>query len=59
MWHGQAKIERAVASNDPLVHGYWASLVTPTLIDALYAIRDVPLPSWLPSTPPPRQVAIG
>lgn len=44
-WHGQAKLDRASASGDEREYGFWASIVTPSLLDGLYAIHDVPLPA--------------
>lgn len=44
LWHGQAKVERALDA-DEMTHGLWASLLVETLIDALYTVHDVPLPA--------------
>lgn len=45
LWHGQAKLDRALASDDPEAQGFWASLVVSSVFDGLYAIHDVPLPA--------------
>lgn len=44
LWHGQAKLDRAV-EGDERSQGFWASLMVETLIDALYTIHHVPLPA--------------
>jgi predicted nucleotidyltransferase len=44
-WHGQAKVDRALASADPMTRAYQASLAVDWIIDALYAVHDVPLPA--------------
>lgn len=44
LWHGQAKVERALDA-DLMAQGFWASLLVETLIDALYTVHDVPLPA--------------
>lgn len=43
-WHGQAKLDRALASDDPRVRGYQASIAVDWIIDALFAVHDAPLP---------------
>jgi predicted nucleotidyltransferase len=45
LWHGRAKLDRAMTSGDSREQGFWASIVTPSLLDGLYAVHDVPLPA--------------
>ncbi|GAA3446838.1 nucleotidyltransferase domain-containing protein [Planomonospora venezuelensis] len=42
LWHGQAKLDRAARLDDAREQGFWASVFTETVIDALFAIHDVP-----------------
>lgn len=44
-WHGQAKLDRALTSPDPLARGYQASVAVDWIIDALFAVHHTPLPS--------------
>lgn len=44
-WHGQAKVDRALVSVDPAEKGYQASVAVDWILDALYALHDVPLPA--------------
>ena len=61
-WHGQAKLDRALASDDPCVRGYQASVAVDWIIDALFAAHDTPLPpasrrlDYLASVPLDREV---
>jgi len=45
LWHGQAKLDRAQAAGQPRELGYWAALCVESVLDGLYAARDVPLPA--------------
>lgn len=45
LWHGQAKLDRAADGATPEELGYWASVFVPSVIDGLFAVRDVPLPA--------------
>ena len=45
LWHGQAKLDRAQAAGKPRELGYWAALCVESVLDSLYAVRDVPLPA--------------
>jgi predicted nucleotidyltransferase len=45
LWHGQGKLDRALASNDPVVRGYHAAVAVDWIIDALFAVHDIPLPA--------------
>ncbi|MBG0830712.1 nucleotidyltransferase domain-containing protein [Planomonospora sp. ID67723] len=42
LWHGQAKLDRAAESGDVREQGFWSSICVETVVDALYAIHDVP-----------------
>ena len=44
LWHHQGKLDRAARSTDQMEEALSAALSTPTLLDALYAVHDVPLP---------------
>lgn len=44
-WHGQAKVDRALASADPAVRGYQASLAVDWIIDSLFAVHNAPVPA--------------
>jgi predicted nucleotidyltransferase len=44
-WHGQSKVDRAVSRADALLRGYQAAVSVDWVIDALYALHDVPLPA--------------
>ncbi|MFI6509019.1 nucleotidyltransferase domain-containing protein [Streptosporangium sp. NPDC050855] len=45
LWHGQAKLDRAASADDAREQGFWASAFTETVVDALFAIHDVPRPA--------------
>ena len=42
--HGHAKLKRATGG-PAAVRGYWASICTEMVLDALYAVHDAPLPA--------------
>jgi predicted nucleotidyltransferase len=45
LWHGQAKLDRAQAAGTSRELGYWAAVCVESVLDGLYAVRDVPLPA--------------
>ena len=45
LWHCQAKLDRAAAASRARDLGFWAAFCTGTVLDGLYAVHDVPLPS--------------
>lgn len=42
LWHSQAKLERAALSEDPRSASYWAGIVLPGVLDALFALHGRP-----------------
>ncbi len=44
-WHGQGKLDRALASLDAAFRGYTASIAVDWVIDGWFAVRGKPLPA--------------
>lgn len=44
LWHSQGKLDRALHIGTAADHAYWSGLFAPTILDALYALHNVPLP---------------
>lgn len=42
LWHSRAKLQRAALSKEPRSESYWAAMLVPTVLDALFALHDRP-----------------
>lgn len=42
LWHSQGKLERAARSKEPRSASYWAAIVLPDVLDALFALHGRP-----------------